>query len=339
MTLAFAGHRCCDHSPSGGYNQVCELFPDAGSIEGRALQAGRLEWQRRPRHDPGSEPTVVHVFYGDCSGKALPALLRQRFPHATILSSAHQPVARLRQDAEALEALRRSHAVLAVSDSQGQDLLALNLGVPVHALPHGVWSRVFQPTATGPAIRDHVLIVGSFLRDWDAARRVATDLAAAGVRSVALGAGARSNLADAANVEVSGWVPEHELADRYHHAAAVFLPFLEATASNALLEAMAAGCPVICPRLPCLVDEYLGDDLDAFDPGRHDVAVARLLHYVRDPGARQARAQALRARVQRFDWGHLQARYAALFEAVSAPAAWRDDAGSIDGRAALQRGV
>ena len=102
---------------------------------------------------------------------------------------------------------------------------------------------------------------------------------------------------------------------------------------------MAAGCPVICPRLPSLVDEYLGDDLDAFDPGRHDVAVARLLHYVRDPGARQARAQALRARVQRFDWGHLQARYAALFEAVSAPAAWRDDAGSIDGRVALQRGV
>ena len=188
------------------------------------------------------------------AGAAAPAL---PLP-ATILSSAHQPVARLRQDAEALEALRRSHAVLAVSNSQGQDLLALNLGVPVHALPHGVWSRVFQPTATGPAVRDHVLIVGSFLRDWDAARRVATDLTAAGVRSVALGAGARSNLAAAANVEVSGWVPEHELADRYHHAAAVFLPFLEATASNALLEAMAAGCPVICPRLPSLVDEYPG---------------------------------------------------------------------------------
>jgi|GEM_PF-2441830 len=339
MTLAFAGHRCCDHSPSGGYDQVCELFPDAGWIEGRALQAGRLEWHRRPRPDQGSEPTVVHVFYGDCSGKALPPLLRERFPRAAVLSSVHQPVARLQHDVEALEALRRSHAVLAVSELQGRDLLALRLGVPVHTLPHGVWTRVFQSTTTAPAVRDHVLIVGSFLRDWAAARRVAADLAAAGVRSVALGAGARNNLADSAHVEVCGWVSEPELADRYHRATAVFLPFLEATASNALLEAMAAGCPVICPRLPSLVDEYLGDDLDAFDPGRHDVAVARLLRYVRDPAAREARAQALRARVQRFDWGHLRARYAAMFEAVSARAAWRDDTGSVDGHVTLQRSV
>jgi glycosyltransferase involved in cell wall biosynthesis len=340
MTLAFVGHRCCDHSPSGGYDQVCELFPDAGWIEGRALQAGRLEWHRRPRHDQGSGPTLLHVFYGDCSGKALPAVLRERFPGAAVLASAHQPVARLQHDAQALEALRRSDAVLAVSESQGRELRALNLGVSIHAAPHGVWTRVFQPATTGRAVRDHILIVGSFLRDWAAARRVAADLAAEGVRSVALGAGARSNLADTeSRVEVCGWVPEHELADRYHRAAAVFLPFLEATASNALLEAMAAGCPVICPRLPSLVDEYLGDDLDAFDPGRLDVAVARLLRYVRDPDAREARAQVLRSRVQRFDWGHLQNRYAAVFEAVSARAARRGEAGWVDGRAALQRSV
>lgn len=339
MDLAFVGHRCCDHSPSGGYDQVCALFPSAGWLDGRALADGRLEWHREPGAEASNTPRLFHVFYGDCSGKPLPRLLRERFPDALIVSSAHQPVSRLQQDAQALDALRISDAILTVSALQASELRHLDLGVPVEAVPHGVWTRVFRPEARWPDARDHVLLVGSFLRDWDTARRIIAGLAAEGVRSVALGAGSRAHLSSGeVPVDVRPFVPEAELAAMYDRAAAVCLPFLEATASNALLEAMAAGCPVICPRLPSLVDEYLGDDLDAFGPGHPEAAVARLLHYVRHPDARAARSRVLTTRVAPLDWAHLKPRYAAVYEAVAARRPGRRAEGPADVPArALQR--
>ena len=132
---------------------------------------------------------------------------------ATILSSAHQPVARALAGSRGARGAASKPRGTAVSNSQGQDLLALNLGVPVHALPHGVWSRVLPPTATGPAVRDRVFIVGTSCATGTrpgAWPRISPPPACA--RSL-FGAGARSNLADAANVEVSGWVPEHGLAE------------------------------------------------------------------------------------------------------------------------------
>jgi glycosyltransferase involved in cell wall biosynthesis len=320
MDLVFAGHRCCDHSPSSGYDQVCTLFADAGWLDGRALEADRLEWLRETRADRPGEPRVCHVFYGDCSGKRLPTLLRRRFPGAAIVSTLHQPVARMHADADAWAAIQESDLLVTVSALQAQELRALGVSTPVHAIPHGVWTQVFRPRGDCAA-GDFVLIVGSYLRDWAVAKQVIRELAAAGVRCVALGAGSRDHLSQE-TVAVDGLqrVSEGEFIDLYHRAAAVFLPFLEATASNALLEAMAAGCPVVCPRFPSIVGEYLGDDVDAFPVDRVDVGVARLLHYVRDPAARAARSQTLEARAQRFDWSGLETGYRAVYEQAAAMA-------------------
>ena len=94
MDLIFVGHRCCDHSPHSGYDQVCALFPDAGWLHGPDLAAGRLTWHRQPTAPLDLRRAIFHVFYGDCSGSSLPAVLRQRFPQSTIVSTVHQPIAR-----------------------------------------------------------------------------------------------------------------------------------------------------------------------------------------------------------------------------------------------------
>jgi len=314
MDVVFVGHRCCDHSPSSGYDQICALFSESGWLDGRALEAGRLEWLRTAKHASRTDRTVFHVFYGDCSGKGLPAVLRARFPGAVIVSSAHQSVCRLQADEPALSALKASDVIITVSNLQAHELSRLGLSAPIHAIPHGVWTHVFRPTSVD-ARSDHVLLVGSFLRDWGAAKHVIAELARAGVRCLALGAGAREHLAGG-DVPVDGMsrVSETELVALYHRAAAVFLPFLEATASNALLEAIAAGCPVVCPMLPSLVDEYLGDDLDVFPADRLDLAVTRLLHYALNPRDRASRGRTLMARAQRFDWSCLKPLYETVYK-------------------------
>lgn len=317
--LTFVGDRCCDHSPSSGYDQLCSLFPDAGWLSGFELEAGRLTWHRTGLLTDVHATRIFHVIYGDCSGKSLPTLLRSRFPAAKIISSVHKPVAHMRADKAAWDAVTASDAIITVSEVQAGELEATGLDTPIYAIPHGVWTEVFQvPRARTKQPRRHVLLVGSFLRDWAGANQVVRRLARQGVRSIVLGASARDNVeVNHSCVEIPPRVPEARLASLYERAAAVFLPFLAATASNALLEAMAAGAPVICPHLPSLVDEYLGDDEDAFATGRYDVAAARLLHYVRNPADREAKRRQLMSRVARFDWSRLKQRFSAIYEALS----------------------
>jgi len=306
--LAFVGDRCCDHSPSSGYDQVCALFPEAGWLSGRALEAGETRWARAPSDD--ADPSLVHVFYGDCSGAAAVPLVRERRPDATIVLTVHQPVARMRRDRAAMHALSFADAILTVSEAQAREL---DVGVPVRAIPHGVWTQAFAPDAADRA-RSEILLVGNYLRDWPATERIVDLLAERGVRCRLVGTNApRERFAGHPTVAVAPPLTEPELAAAYDEAAALLMPVLDATASNALLEAMSAGCPVVCSAAPSLVDEYIGDRVDAFEADDHATAVEHLLRYVADPEARAARSRKLRARAQRFDWRLLASQYAAAY--------------------------
>lgn len=308
MTPVFVGHRCCDHSPNSGYDQICALFPESGWLNGPELAAGRLTWFREPADAGDLSRQVFHVFYGDCSGSALPAILRDRFPQATIVSTVHQPVTRLTQDPAGWASLFAVDGIITVSRVQAHQLADAGLSASIHVVPHGVWPRVFQPARTSaPTVRDQVLLVGNYLRDWDATRQIVEMIATTGVRSVVVGSAAASRLqVRHPLVEIASRLPEPELAALYDRSAALVLPVLDATASNALLEAMAAGCPVICPNLPSLVGEYLCDDTDAYTPGRNDEAVTRALAYVTNPERRAAKSDALMAGAAMFDWTRLR---------------------------------
>jgi glycosyltransferase involved in cell wall biosynthesis len=297
IELAYVGDRCCDHSPSSGYDQLCTVFDRAGWLSGRALAAGKEVWHR----PLAAEPRTVHILYGDCSGKELFAPVRERFPHATVVATVHLA-------GSGWEAVTGADALLTVCDAQRRELDGG--AVPVHAVPHGVWTRAFRPPRPYAGPRREVLIVGTVRRDWGTARRIVDRLTDAGVAVVLAG----SNVADAVlaghpGVRRCPRLAEAELAALYDGAAALLLPLLDGTASNAVLEAMAAGCPVVCTAVPGLVDEYIGDREDAFAPGDDEAAVARLLRYVADPAARAVRGCVLRERAGKFDWARLAPRY------------------------------
>lgn len=320
MRLIFIGHRCCDHSESSGYDQVCSLFPEAGWLDGRRLSAGKLDWIRRPSSSETGAPDLFHVFYGDCSGRGLPAILRIRFPHALVVATVHQPIGRLRNDPDGWAALGAVDAVITVSEAQARQLAATRLRVGVYPVPHGVWTQVFRPgSPAAPGCGQSVLMVGSYLRDWDESRRI-IELLSPGIRTDVVGSGDR--LADSPWVTTHSRVSEPALTRLYQRAAALVLPVLDATASNALLEAMAAGCPVVCPRLPSFI-EYLGDDRDSYAPGDHGEAVSRARRFVQEPEYRAARSAQLVERVQRFDWENLRPHFTDAYARIQAMASGR----------------
>ena len=319
MNLTFVGDRCDGHSPSSGYDQVCSLFPDAAWLSGRGLDTGNLSWYRGPIRSGGSSPQLFHVFYGDCRDSTAPGLIRQRFPEATIVSTVHKPVTVLRGDPSALASIGCSDAILAVSHAQGDNLAELGLTDTIEVIPHGVWTEVFRPPVITDRPRRTVVLVGNYLRDWDSASRVLARLAESGVRVVIVGArgyAPESVLRCHPAVEEAPRLTEPDLARLYDEAAALFLPVVEATASNAVLEAMSAGCPIVSTSSP-LVDEYLPDRSDAFSPGDDEHAVDRLMRYIEDPRARALRSSELMAWAEDFDWHRLRVRFADVYADVS----------------------
>ena len=53
-------------------------------------------------------------------------------------------------------------------------------------------------------------------------------------------------------------------------------------------------------RSELLVGKYLGDESSSYEAGQHELAAARLLHYVNNPIAREAKSRELMARAEQF---------------------------------------
>lgn len=324
------GERCCDHSTSSGYHQICSILPEAGWLSERELLAGRLCWYRPPVEEPGPD-TLFHVFYGDRS--RVPAILRSRFPEAVTVSTLHQPILPISTDVAWQDSVLAVDAVITVSRVQAQQLGELGIGKPLYSVPHGVWAAAFRP-ASGVVERprEQVLLVGNHLRDWSTAGLVVERLAELDVDTVVLEPRGSYNRTSGDYFDkVLARVSEPELAGLYDDSAALFLPVENATASNALLEAMAAGCPVVSTDVPALV-EYLGDRSDSFEYGAVEAAVSTLLAYVRDSRRRFVRSQELMRRARYFDWSELRWRYLQVYREVMPGLARRTAPGLVGQR-------
>ncbi|WOP20093.1 glycosyltransferase family 1 protein [Raineyella sp. LH-20] len=110
---------------------------------------------------------------------------------------------------------------------------------------------------------------------------------------------ARLGLADW--VDLAGWLPSEEVDQLYAEATLLVFPTLFEGFGLPVLEAMSAGCPVLCTDLPVL-HEVAGDAaayVDSRDPQALADAIAALLD---DPAERARLAVAGSARAAEFSW-------------------------------------
>ena len=259
-------------------------------------------------------PRSADLFHG--LNQRLPRLPLRRavttFHDLFVLTAEYStPEFRQRFAEQARQAAERSGRIIAVSQFTARQVIAL-LGVDpgkVRVVHHGVRALTHTPT---PARREKIILhVGAIQHRKNIARLVEAfekvdpewQLVLAG----SAGYGAPEILAriasspSRARILVLGYVPSHELSGWYARAMIFAFPSLDEGFGMPVLEAMAAGVPVIASNRSSVV-EVAGDAAWLVNPEDIEELTGMLVDLTRNPDRRAEFSRRGLLRASQFSW-------------------------------------
>jgi glycosyltransferase involved in cell wall biosynthesis len=252
---------------------------------------------------------------------------RQWLPRTHVAGVSHQPPAWWRLYASEDNVFAAVDTVIALS-RPAQVFLQQCGHANVQFVPHGVDADFFSPDAprTLPAEAPvEVLFCGQWLRDFQQLSDTLDVLASAPQRytfHLVVPKFARNfeqhyRLAQHDNVRWYAGVSDEALRDLYQRAHLLFLPLVDATANNSVLEAMACGLPLVVSKVGGVTD-YVAEDEAVFitaKDGQH--GAAQLAWSVANYATCIANAGRARSRTaSQLAWPVITARVAALLRAT-----------------------
>lgn len=256
---------------------------------------------------------VVHFLDGEHSAQFLPRLLDVVGSKALTVASFHQPPDLLDEllDPAALRGL--DHVVL-MSPSQRRFFEGRLPEDKISVILHGVDAKFFHPAREEPArSRMRCITVGHWLRDWRTVRWVAERLPDVEFHVVTT---RDTGTEDLPNVLQHRGVDDETLAGLYRSADILFLPLLESTANNSLLEGLASGLPTVTTALEA-VRAYLPGGEGILAPvDDAEAALAGVVRLLENPELRRRMSVAARARAKALNWPRVAAQYDALYSGL-----------------------
>jgi glycosyltransferase involved in cell wall biosynthesis len=274
------------------------------------------EWncRRHLRHCPNS---IVHMFWADADLGFLDYFLALRgdwlcgtFHHCsdTIASVIRFP-----------HRLRRFAAVILMSETQRAFMLDAGVSPErIHVVLHGVDTQHFTPPAEPVLDPWTVLSVGGYRRNFVALRAVCHALHDhPKIRFRIIGPRASAPIfAELTNVAYESGLSDDELLNAYR-GASCFLTLVEnATANNALLEAMACGLPVLTERIGG-IPEYVNDRCARLVAPDDVSSIAESIVELHDSNeTRLALGKAARVRAEELDWARVAENTCRGYESI-----------------------
>ncbi len=248
--------------------------------------------------------------------------LRQRLRHRSTRSSA-----------------RRARHVMTVSETSRRDI-ATSYGVSpsrITAVPNGCGAEFFVPPTVAAAaeVRRRYMLAGSpfclFVGKLARRRNLPTLVEAfaqararAGMSHALVLAGdstAAEPLGETPDfVRVTGYVPEQDLHVLYHEAEVFVYPSSYEGFGLPVLEAMAAGTPVLTARNSALA-EVADEAALLVDEPRRDLLADALTTLLTDAALRERLSELGRQRARLFPWSRTASETMAVLAAVSSAAA------------------
>ncbi|MBR0674507.1 glycosyltransferase family 4 protein, partial [Neoroseomonas soli] len=186
----------------------------------------------------------------------------------------------------------------------------------IHVIPHGIDTGFFTPgpRAEGEGLR--MLSVGHWLRDHATAFGTLPLLREAGIRASLRIVTPQAPAGIPPGVTIESGLTDEELRQAYRDADLLLLPLTDATANNAILEAMACGRAIVSTDVGG-VGEMTDGAARLVPPGDPQALAEAVVALAHDPAAAEALGRAARARAEALDWRHAGARHAELYATLA----------------------
>lgn len=278
------------------------------------------EWRiaRRVR-EPNA---LVHFLFAEFAGVRKAGSFRAR--HIRLAATFH--TSPRRQDRVCGHMRLEVYDAISVVAS-GQRAWFESRGYPSHRILltlHGVDTGYFRPDPDrSPTPEDRPLrglLVGATERDHEMAAQVMRALPH-GVMTLDVATKPYPHPAyqDVPNVRLLSHQDDAALLRAYQSADLLMMPLLDATANNAILEAMACGTPVVTNRT-CGTADYVDPSGGwVVEPHTRDAWVETLRRIASERDVLLAKRVQARAWAERLDWNNLLPQYRALYRAARAP--------------------
>lgn len=283
---------------------------------------------------------LIHILYGEDYLRFSPAL----YPEIPVVATFHQPAEALEREVlhgslrgrvgrltHALSRKRFERLAAAIVTEEGQKRVLEHV-MPkekIHVIPLGVHLAAFRKSfrqfgeLNTPLHSDRILTVGNWLRDWDflanTARLAAVKHPQWSFHLVnrAFDLRVRELLAPLSNVHIHEGLTDEALREMLYTSRVLFIPVVAASGNNALLEAMAMGCPVVMTDV--FADEYMISEpaVRLYEAGVDEHAMGRLEEVMEMNTTSYAALKATTfARASEFDWEEIARRTMEVYQTV-----------------------
>ncbi len=293
------------------------------------LGSANMEWEGCQELRRGFAG-VTHILWADSDLGFLDLVRhRQRQPLCATFHCCHDT---LPTNINFPARLRGLDAIILMSHTQRAFFEAY--GVPshkIHIVPLGIDTDFFRPALTTLSPQsmqpsmvknenlEHftVLSVGNYLRNFPLLQEVCSLLSAQDVKCTIIAPEAIGPMfKNLPNVEFRFGLSNNELVSAYQNASCFLMTAIDATANNAILEAMACGVPIVTERVGG-IPEYVNEDCAILtEPGRAAPLVEAIAALRGAPEQRWRMAQAARQRAEELAWPRIARQTQAIYRSL-----------------------
>ena len=263
---------------------------------------------------------IIHYMDGEHSAQYLSWLCKlHRRMRPKIVATYHQPP-ELLDSLIRKDVISRFDYITVVSPEQVSYFKQFVPSDKIQLILHGIDTHHFKP---GGTLKDKnkfkCITTGHWLRDFKAVREVAEKLMAYKdiefyVMTSKLTGPRVTGLEGLANVTLyRDHIDDARLLELYQQSDILFLPLLQSTANNGILEGIACGLPVVSTYLPSVKAYLPGKEAVLIKDNDPKQIVDAILHLVHNPEDCKNMALEARKRAEELDWQNIAPQYEAVY--------------------------